>query len=665
MANGTETLGRYTGSRVTHGDRGFGGFGDISTEEDLVDRVWKSYYQSKAVTQEWRRKTKTWYDLIAGEQWDDVDKMAMLDELRPTVTFNLLEKYVQAVSGLQKASPQKIEYYPREVKDADAGEMYTDLADWVRYQADAEDEESEAFIDLLVCGMGWIEHFIDTDRNPEGDIALRHIDPLFMYWDPNARKRNLADARWLLRVKPITREELEEFLETLGLEEMIPLLVQTPEPSPVDESFPRANETNVTSGLYMDDDPTEQGELKYQLALMEYQYWKNEWVYTVTLPTGSSREFRKGEFRRVKELLDQNGIQYGMDRRKEKTYYRAFVLGRNLLDVHLSPYQKGFTYAAMTGKKDRNNGTFYGLTSTLEEPQKWVNKFFSEILHILNVQAKGGIIADINAFDDPGQAEKDWARPDALMWVDSLYDERGQPRVMPKPPPVYPNGTDRLMQFTMQLFPEISGINMEMMGLANREQAGVVEAQRKQASMTMLQWAFSSFRRYIAEHGRIIAYYIREYLSDGRIVRIDSDQGQKFLQLVRDESVMDFDVIVDEAPSSTNQKERTWVVLSQIIPMAAQLGVPIPPDILEYAPIPASLANKWRDYIREQGQQGAQQRQQMQQLAMQQAMAQLQGEQAETQLDQAKAEETESKTVLNLAKARETAAETGIKKAGG
>lgn len=661
----TETLGKYEGSRVTHGARGFGGFGDISTEEDLVSRVWKSYTQSDTLTKEWRRKAEMWYDLIAGEQWDDVDKMAMLDQLRPTVTFNLLEKYIQAVSGLQKSSPQKVRYYPREPQDSAIGETYTDIADWVRYQAEAEDEEAEAFIDLLVCGMGWIEHYLNTEHNQDGEIAMRHIDPLFMYWDPNARKRNLSDARWLLRIKPMVRAELEEFLEELGLEEMIPYLVQTPDPAPIETAFPQHNENNVTQGLYDQDDPTEQGSKEYRLALMEYQYWENEWVHTILLPNGKKKEFPKEEVGRIKEFLEQNNVPYQEDRERQKIYYRAFVLGRNLLDVHKSPYQEGFTYTCMTGKKDRNNGTFYGLVQSLEEPQKWINKFFSEIMHILNVQAKGGVIADINAFDDPGQAEKDWARPDSLMWVDSLYDERGQPRVMPKPPPVYPNGTDRLMQFTMQLFPEISGINMETLGLANREQAGVVEAQRKQSTMTMLQWAFSAFRRYVGDHGRLVAYYIREYLSDGRIVRIDSDQGQKFLRLIKEEATTNFDVVVDEAPSSTNQKERTWAVLSQILPMAAKMGVPIPPDILEYSPIPASLATKWLEYIREQGQQGQEGEQQAQQLQLQQLMAEVQEKQAGAQLDQAKAKESQSETVLNLAKARESAAEAGIKKAGG
>ena len=37
-----------------------------------------------------------------------------------------------------------------------------------RIEADAEDEESDAFRDTLICGMGWLENRLDHERDPDG-----------------------------------------------------------------------------------------------------------------------------------------------------------------------------------------------------------------------------------------------------------------------------------------------------------------------------------------------------------------------------------------------------------------------------------------------------------------------------------------------------------------
>ena len=129
------------------------------------------------------------------------------------------------------------------------------------------------------------------------------------------------------------------------------------------------------------------------------------------------------------------------------------------------------------------------------------------------------------------------------------------------------------MTFAMQALPEVSGINLEILGLANRVQPGIVEVQRKQSAMTMVAWAFDSMRRYYKDHGRMLAYYIREYISDGRLARVTTKTGKQYIPLVKDELVMEFDVVVDEAPTSANVKERVWAVLQIMLPHLMKMGV--------------------------------------------------------------------------------------------
>jgi hypothetical protein len=71
----------------------------------------------------------------------------------------------------------------------------------------------------------------------------------------------------------------------------------------------------------------------------------------------------------------------------------------------------------------------------------------------------------------------------------------------------------------------VSGVNAELLGMADREQAGVLEYQRKQSAVTLLAPLFDSFRRYRKMAGRCWLHFMQNYLTDGRLIRITMDDG--------------------------------------------------------------------------------------------------------------------------------------------
>src|SRR5690606_27662362 len=116
------------------------------------------------------------------------------------------------------------------------------------------------------------------------------------------------------------------------------------------------------------------------------------------------------------------------------------------------------------------------------------NKFFSQILHVINSNAKGGLLVEEGVFSDPRKAESEWAKPNSITYVED--GAIANKRVMNKPEPSYPQGMDRLMQFSLEALPATSGLNLELLGMADRVQPGIVEAHRKQSAMTVIAWAF-------------------------------------------------------------------------------------------------------------------------------------------------------------------------------
>jgi hypothetical protein len=142
--------------------------------------------------------------------------------------------------------------------------------------------------------------------------------------------------------------------------------------------------------------------------------------------------------------------------------------------------------------------------------------------------------------------------------------------------------------------------------LVERDQPGVLEMQRKKAGYAILAVFFDSLRRYRKEKGRVRLHFIQHYISDGRLIRIKGkDSTERYVPLVKQEGTATYDVIVDEAPMSPNQKEQTWVMLQAMIPLLSKMAVPLSvwKEILLASPLPSSTTAKIIQALDEQAQQ--------------------------------------------------------------
>jgi hypothetical protein len=173
-----------------------------------------------------------------------------------------------------------------------------------------------------------------------------------------------------------------------------------------------------------------------------------------------------------------------------------------------------------------------------------------------------------------------------------------RPKVIPKPPITFPAGLDKLMEFAVSSIRDVVGVNVDMLGSREGQNtSGIQDFQRISQGVTILASLFNSLRRYRKEQGRVLLHFIQKYLSDGRLIRISGREGAQYVPLIKQEGIEQFDVVIDDAPSSPNQRERTFSVLSGLLPGLLQAGIPIPPEVIEYAPLPQSLIEKWKETL--------------------------------------------------------------------
>jgi hypothetical protein len=549
---------------------------------EVLEKWFKS---SRDANKEWREEAREMYDLRSGHQWS---KSELKEKRRLPIVMNRIGPFVDAVLGHFIENQNVVRYLPVGLDDNNYAEMMSETARWCDAKCDAKDEGVDMYDDLLVCGMGWSDTRMDYKVDPEGRLNTQErIDPFEMDWDTGANKRNLSDASYVIHTRKYKKGPAEERWPQLKK--------MTVKWATDDPEEPDVEPHDATNNWKYENDQSGRYYPKVQMYLISRcQYFLDEPIYRYADPEVKEVINVPAErFEERKKQFDELGIKY--IKATERKYYQAFFIGDEILEEDLAPSQEGFTLKAVCGKRDRNKRMWYGVIRAMKDPQKFSNKFFSDMIHIFATNRKGGAFIEVDALADAKKAEEDWSKPDALIKL----NRGGLNKIKEREAAVIPQGLDRLFSYAVDAVPNVTGLSEEFRGMADRDQPTSLEVERKKATIAVLAVLHEAYNRYQKERGRIVLDMIVRYLADGRIIRLLNKPADdpKAIMEIRDPGKMKFDVLVDETPNTVNQKQQTFMVLRELVPVMTANNIPVPPSVVEYLPLPDSLVQDWRQLL--------------------------------------------------------------------
>lgn len=630
---------------------------------EKLQKAKKVFLESVSKDSNWQGEASRAFGFRDGEgQWTKEEKQIMEEEMRPALTFNMTKSSVDLIMGMNEDNKVRFRVSPTEPQDAFLSEVLNDISDWIYENYEFDDEEADALESAAISGRGYlaIDFLPDPKRFGEIILSLVSVPVHEIHFDPAARRRNLEDAsyicwdRWMPveefkmkypNIKGKTLKQIVEFARSWGLEgtDETGLTPVDPFEIPVDNDSDDSDYESPLDLSYYD-------KSKQMVRVIHMEHWETFDRYYIWDPENSSwfEHPEKPDAEMKAMFLEEFGEEMSIETVKDKRVRWLHFTGDHILYDEVSPLPfDGFSIVPMfaftdVSKKSMNH---FGIVKGMIDPQREINKRWSQALNMLNNQVQPGVFAEVDAFVDEMQAKQSMKEAGGITYLNAgaLTASKIQERNLP----TFPNAPMQMEEYSQQILRKITGINPDLLGQdRGRQEPGVVIRLRQQQGVTLLKPLFRNLNN--AKKGifkRLISI-ICEYMPDEQILRIlgsteryeiDKKAGivvdkatglQADIRNVRD---LEYNTKSEESPGNLSKRMLELQALMEMMQAGMQVD---PMQIIDKMELPETEKQRWIEYI--QGQQEQMAKQQEEQMA------------AQMQIEQGKIKVQEDKNVLDF-----------------
>jgi len=485
--------------------------GGIDKAKSVVENFRKAASSESLDREIWKKTFEYVNNRVDGElgQWDSNTRAQL--GARPGLSFPEVGKFIDRISGAQRATKIDEKVYPRDdVADPVIADILTDVLKHVYDLPEnrVEWQISRAFRNGIICGRGWLKLEWTDEFDPLGEISIRNIHPRNVFICGRGDRYDLMDRIGVIEKIPMTKEELkatypDKYEEILSQREAIE-----------DELKVAQEDYDFT---FTSEDFWDKEEKEY--FILRQQRW--EWV-PMRFLRGPG-----GELEPVEENVPDEEAPGHIKKRVRRVKVTS-VCGSVVLEDEISPY-KHAKFDLIPFFPYFDDGITRGVAQNLLDSQDEKNKRRSQITHILGVVAKGNHFVKEGTFADPTKAKEKMGGTGEFIAVNVTGNINESIQAIRPDLTLFP-ALINLDQLATQEMKEISGLGDASLGqVPSGVRSGVALQQLQLPTETIIGEMVENYLETRKTLAQCTVALVQQYYTSEKRIRILGDYTKDFV----------------------------------------------------------------------------------------------------------------------------------------
>lgn len=547
-------------------------------------------------------------------QWSKLDKRTLESMDRAALTINLIQRHIHELIGAQIENRTDMKLAPKEGGDQRVADLLSEVVKHITQSCNYPREETRAFSDASIGGVGFLNIFVDFDDDLFGEIKIERYCRSDIGIGP-CEKEDLSDAEYAYKHKMYSLPKLKQLWPDKAdkiQKDFDTYLIQKSSDTP---------HVTYTGDQYAKSDnriPMMVGDNKLLVDIARKEYrlvemWRRIYrkVYVIANPNDkfyfAAHGWRASDAKAFAEMpgflvFDRNVPQMRITKICGNVVLsdeNPAVLASNKL--HVVP-----VWSELRGNK------FWGKVEGAKDPQKEVNKRRSQAIDIGNKMAAYGWFVDEGTFESSAELNKFIRNSSSPGFVAKVVDTAKIPVKVEGVK--FPVELVELMKLDAEALSGMMSITPQPQG-ANDSGSKMLAMQKQRMSGN--QFIFDNLTFAKQQICNLIVPLIQKYYDADRIFRIVSHRNQmnksnpvmvggepfsgyseaEIYELLKDKDLTKYDLAPIEQAYTPTARMGNFLILGEMM----KGGVPIPPQaIIEHSDMPQADKDKIIAQIQQQ-----------------------------------------------------------------
>ncbi len=178
---------------------------EVQLTQDLL-----SEYSS--ARENWAKQAVEDNEFRNGKQWTKEQADTLRNKAQEPIVVNVIFSAVEQAKAMLSANKPRFQSTARETSDTEVGRLFSDLMSYVWDNSNGNVELKQCIDDYYVKGMGVMMAYTDPDKDfGRGEVCLKSIDPLEVYFDPSSKDPFARDSSNILVAKLMSEAQLIQY----------------------------------------------------------------------------------------------------------------------------------------------------------------------------------------------------------------------------------------------------------------------------------------------------------------------------------------------------------------------------------------------------------------------------------------------------------------------